>query len=88
MKNFLNVCGVSICYILMTVYFQMLCGGVADLAVTMWNSTGLIAVAIFVGMIFLAIMALILFLVIGGIPVMLYEQLKEQRKNTEDNKYE
>lgn len=80
MKTILKVCGVSICYFLMTLSFQMLCAAVADIAVTMWNSTGLIAVASFFGMILVAIMALLMFLIIGGVPVMLNEQLKEERK--------
>lgn len=87
MKTILKVCGVSICYLLLALSFQMLCAAVADIAVTMWNSTGLIAVANFFGMILVAIMALLMFLIIGGIPVMLNEQLKEERKG-KDNKDE
>lgn len=53
------------------------------MAVTMWNSTGLIAVVSFVGMLLTAATALLMFLIIGGIPVMLNEQLKEERKDKE-----
>ena len=88
MKNFLKVCGVSIFYLLTVLGFQQLCAAVADIAVTMWNSTGLIAVANFLGMLLLAATALLKFLIIGGIPVMLNEELKEERKNMEDNKHE
>ena len=83
MKTILKVCGVSIGYLLITLCFQMLCAAVADIAVTMWNSTGLIAVASFVGMILVAISALLTFLIIGGIPVMLNEELKKERKDKE-----
>ena len=88
MKNFLKVCGVSILYLLMVLGFQQMCAAVADIAVTMWNSTGLIAVASFLGMLLIAATALLMFLIIGGIPVMLNEELKEERKNKEDNKHE
>ena len=47
------------------------------------NSTGLIAVASFLGMLLVAATALFMFLIIGGIPVMLNEQLKEERKDKE-----
>ena len=83
MKNFLKVCGVSILYLLIVLGFQQLCAAVADFAVTMWNSTGLIAVANFFGMLLVAATALFMFLIIGGIPVMLNEQLKEERKDKE-----
>ena len=88
MKNFLKVCGVSIGYLIIVLGFQRCCAAVADFAVTMWTSTGLIAVATFLGMLLLAATALCLFLLIGGIPVMLNEELKEERKNKEDNKHE
>ena len=84
MKNILKVCGVSICYLLLVLGFQKCCAAVADIAVTMWNSTGLIAVASFLGMLLLAATALLMFLIIGGVPVM----LNEERKNKEDNKHE
>ena len=83
MKNILKVCGVSICYLIIVLNFQLLCGAVVDIAVTMWNSTGLIAVANFVGMLLAAATALFMFLIIGGLPVMLNEQLKEERKDKE-----
>ena len=83
MKKFLKVCGVSICYLLITLGFQQLCAAVADIAVTMWNSTGLIAVASFLGMLLVAATAILMFLIIGGIPVILNEQLKEERKDKE-----
>ena len=83
MKNILKVCGVSICYLLLVLGFQKCCAAVADIAVTMWNSTGLIAVASFLGMILVAITASLMFLTIGGIPVTLNEQLKEERKDKE-----
>lgn len=83
MKNFLKVCGVSICYLLIALGFQQLCAAVADIAVTMWNSTGLIAVASFLGMLLVAATAILMFLIIGGIPVILDEQLKEERKDKE-----
>ena len=84
MKNVLKVCGVSICYLIIVLGLQRCCVAVADFAVTMWNSTGLIAVASFLGMLLLAATALLMFLIIGGIPVM----LNEERKNKEDNKHE
>lgn len=84
MKNFLKVCGVSICYLIIVLGLQRCCVAVADIAVTMWNSTGLIAVASFLGMLLFAAVALLMFLIIGGIPVMLNEELKEERKNKED----
>lgn len=83
MKNFVKVCGVSICYLLIVLSFKQLCSAVADMAVNMWNSTGLIAVASFLGMLLVAATALLMFLIIGGIPVMLNEELKEERKNKE-----
>ena len=83
MKNFLRVCGVSICYLLIVLGFQKCCAAVVDIAVTMWNSTGLIAVASFLGMLLLAATALLMFLIIGGIPVTLNEQLKEEREDKE-----
>ena len=88
MKNFLKVCGVSILYLLMVLGFQQMCAAVADIVVTMWNSTGLIAVANFLGMLLVAATALLMFLIIGGIPVMLNAELKEERKNKKDNKHE
>lgn len=88
MKYFLKVCGVSICYLLIVLGFQKCCAAVADIAVTMWNSTGLIAVASFLGMLLLAATALLMFLIIGGIPVMLNEEIKEEQQNKEDNKHE
>ena len=87
MKTFLKVCRVSICYLLIVLSFQKCCAAVADIAVTTWNSTGLIAVASFLGMLLFAAIALLIFLIIGGIPVMLNEELKEERKNKEDNKH-
>lgn len=81
MKNFLKVCGISILYLLIVLGFQQLCAAVADIAVTMWNSTGLIAVANFLGMLLVAATALLMFLIIGGIPVILDEQLKKERKD-------
>ena len=83
MKNILKACGVSICYLLIVLCFQLMCGAVADIAVTMWNSTGLIAVANFLGMILVAITALFIFFIIGLIPVMLHEELKEEREDKE-----
>ena len=83
MKTILKVCGASICYFLMTLTFQLMCASVADIAVTMWNSTGLIAVANFLGMILVAITALFIFFIIGLIPVMLHEELKEEREDKE-----
>ena len=88
MTNFLKVCGVSICYLFIIFGFQKCCAAVADIAVTMWNSTGLIAVVSFLGMLLFAATALLMFLIIGVIPVMLNEELKEERKNKEDNKHE
>lgn len=83
MKTILKVCGVSICYLLMVLGFQKCCAAVADIAVTMWNSTGLIAVASFLGMLLIAATALLIFLIIGGIPIILNEELKEERKDKE-----
>ena len=80
MKNFLKVCGISTLYLLIALGFQQLCAAVADIAVTMWNSTGLIAVASFFGMLLVAAVAILMFLIIGGIPVMLNEELKEERR--------
>ena len=88
MKTILKVCGFSIFYLLMVLAFQKMCAAVADIAVTMWKSTGLIAVASFLGMLLITASALFMFLTIGGIPVMLNEELKEERKNKEGNKHE
>ena len=83
MKNILKVCAVSICYLIIVLGLYRCCAAVAYFAVTMWNSTGLIAVASFLGMLLLAATALLMFLIIGGIPVMLNEELKKERKNKE-----
>ena len=78
---------VGILYLLMAFCFQQLCEGMIDCFRSMMHSSGLIAVANFLGGVFIIACNLLIVFVMGAIPLGIaydLKELKEEKKEKND----
>ena len=75
---------IGMLYLLMAFCFQQLCAGMVDCFVDMVQSSGLIAVANFLGGVFLIACNILLVFVMGGIPLGIADELKQLKEKTKE----